>query len=56
MDTYTVEAENARYRWTIYRDGKKLCTGTRKRENEAKSEAEGSIRHFEKVRRQDRRA
>lgn len=54
--TYTVTAENNRFRWTVYRDGRVVMTGTRKREQEAKKEAEGSIRHSEKIDRRDRAA
>lgn len=53
MYTFTVTPEASRFRWTVYRDGKKIMTGTRKRESEATKEAEGSIRHSQKIRRQD---
>lgn len=53
--TYTVAEENGRYRWTVYRDGRQIMTGTRKREHEAHKEGQGSIRHTEKVLERDRR-
>jgi hypothetical protein len=56
MHTWNVTEENGRFRWTVYRNGKQVMTGTRKRKAEAEKEATGSIRHAEKIQAKDRAA
>lgn len=54
MHTTEVQAEGERFRWRVYRDGKQVATGTRKRKNEADAEAKGSAKHFEKIIQRDK--
>ena len=54
MMTYNVTPEAGRFRWTVYRDGRQVMTGTRKREHEAEGEAKGSIKHSQKIEARDR--
>lgn len=56
MYTWKVEPEGSRFRWTVLKNGKHCVAGTRKREAEAKSEAVGSIKHFERQAKRDKAA
>jgi hypothetical protein len=53
MHTTEIKAEGKRFRWSVFRGGELVASGTRKRLHEAEAEAKGSARHFEKIIKRD---
>lgn len=50
----TVEEENGRWRWTIWQDGKRPLTGTRKTQAYANQEVRSQIKFHDRQARRDR--
>lgn len=52
--TSQVTEEKGRFRWTVFKDGVQISTGTRKRQTEAEYEAKAEIKFRERMARRDR--